>query len=42
MEYLSENKIDIILKYVELLCPNIRKTKYTARYYLGHIMNVLN
>ena len=39
---MKEMHICVILKYVNKLCPNVRKPKYSSRYYLTNILNLLN
>jgi hypothetical protein len=39
---MKDRHIKIILKYVKILAPNIRKPKYSADYYLKNILNMLN
>lgn len=39
---ISDIKFDIIIKYVNLFCPNEYNSKYTNEYYLKNILYVLN
>ena len=41
-ENISKIKFDIIIKYADLLCPNIYNSKYDNSYYLTNILLVLN
>lgn len=38
---MNPNNIKIIIKHVELLCPQIRKPKHSHEYYLINILKVL-
>ena len=39
---INKQHFDIILKYVNLLCPNIRKPKFDSQYYLTQILDMIN
>lgn len=39
---MKEQYIKLILKYVQMLCPNVRKPKYTSEYYLNNILDLVN
>lgn len=41
MPELKGEYFDLIIKYVNKLCPNIRKPKYSNKYYLENILNLL-
>ena len=41
MHKISDINFNIIIKYVNLLCPNKRKPKFTAIYYLTNILDML-
>ena len=42
MDIIDNNSFEIILKHVNLLCPNKRTPKYTPDYYLSNIIDILS
>ena len=42
MNNMKQDNFNIILKHINLLCPQIRKSTYTSSYYLTKILHVLS